>query len=169
MTYNKSYRPRLAITPTSTDKLLDILGYLVLAALLVVPLLYINQLPDEIPTHFNGLGEADAVGGKNSLCWLPGLGVLLFLILTLLLRIPHHYNYPVTLHEQNAEIQYAMALTLMRNIRFFTTGLFLAATIKTIAISLGKSAALADAFVWIGLLAVIIVPIYYILKARKYK
>lgn len=48
-----------------------------------------NHLPEEIPKHFNFLGEIDAVGGKSTLLVLLGIAWILFTTLTIIELIPN--------------------------------------------------------------------------------
>ena len=58
-------------------------------ALIVLPYVYLaivwNKMPDQVPTHFNIAGNADAWSGKTSLIFLPGaLGIGIYLLLLLI-------------------------------------------------------------------------------------
>ncbi|WP_432410813.1 DUF1648 domain-containing protein [Rasiella sp. SM2506] len=58
---------------------------IIILALLVVsflfPALYYAQLPEEIPIHFNAIGEADGFGKKSTIWLLPILNVVNVLII----------------------------------------------------------------------------------------
>ncbi|QMV42520.1 DUF1648 domain-containing protein [Cohnella cholangitidis] len=68
-----------------------------------------SDLPATVPAHYNGKGEIDRWGSKWELAILPGIGLILYVGLTILSRFPHLYNYPVTITEENAVRQYLLA------------------------------------------------------------
>lgn len=52
-------RPRLKIDLTIPDKILEILGWTSIPLVLMITTINYSHLPDIIPTHFNGFGNAD--------------------------------------------------------------------------------------------------------------
>src|SRR5659263_284903 len=61
----------------------------VLWVLIILPYVYLaiiwNQLPDQVPTHFNIEGNVDAWSGKTTLIFLPGaLGIGIYLLMLLI-------------------------------------------------------------------------------------
>ncbi len=60
-----------------------------------------EHLPDQIPGHFNGLGEVDRWGSKYEIIILPIIGVFIFALMSLLEKAPHMHNYPKRLNENN--------------------------------------------------------------------
>ncbi len=58
--------------------------------IMLIPFIYLatiwSGLPETVPIHFNGKGEADGWGSKNTLIWMPA--ALIFLTYGLLLVIP---------------------------------------------------------------------------------
>lgn len=95
-----------------------------LLALLILPAMYYGSLPDTIPHHFNGAGEADGFGSKSYIWALPGIGLAMYVFLTYIGRSPHRFNYMVKITEQNAVTQYRLALRLTRLVKFGVMALF---------------------------------------------
>jgi uncharacterized membrane protein len=61
----------------------------VLWVLIILPYVYLatiwNKLPDQVPTHFNISGNADAWSGKTTLLFLPGaMGIGIYLLMLLI-------------------------------------------------------------------------------------
>jgi len=61
----------------------------ILWAFIVLPYVYLaaiwNQLPAQVPTHFDFAGNVDTWSGKNTLLFLPGaLGIAIYLVLLLI-------------------------------------------------------------------------------------
>jgi len=53
-------RPKIKIELTTTDKVVEILGWFVLLAIWIFTISSYSSLPDTIPIHYNGVGKADA-------------------------------------------------------------------------------------------------------------
>ena len=51
----------------SIYRCINLLSVVICLATIILPILYWKQIPNEIPTHFNVLGEPDAYGDKTSL------------------------------------------------------------------------------------------------------
>jgi uncharacterized membrane protein len=83
-----------------------------------------TNLPTTIPIHFNARGEADGWGNRVTLIILPIISLMLYAGLSLLRRIPHHFNYIVPITEQNAEAQYRLSLLLLSWIKLEIVILF---------------------------------------------
>jgi len=124
----KKNRPILEIPRSEQERLLDTLTIIALALLILIPVLNYGSLPEEIPTHFNGKGEADAWSNKSYIWILPGIGVLMGILMHYLTTIPHHYNYKVEITEENAPAQYQRGRTVIRFFNAFDTILFLVIT-----------------------------------------
>ena len=59
-------RPKITLIPSTADKLLEVLGWLILFVLWGYTISHYSSLPDTIPTHYNAAGEADGFGRKAS-------------------------------------------------------------------------------------------------------
>ncbi|MFN0015392.1 MAG: DUF1648 domain-containing protein [Saprospiraceae bacterium] len=118
-------QPIIVIERTWSDQMLEGLALAGLLALLILPAMYYSSLPDTIPHHFNGRGEADGFGSKSYIWALPGIGLAMYFFLTYIGRGPHRLNYMVKITEQNAETQYRMAMRLTRYVKVMVIILFL--------------------------------------------
>ncbi|NCA86703.1 MAG: DUF1648 domain-containing protein [Clostridia bacterium] len=67
---------------SATAKILEIIGWLALAVLILIPALWYSRLPEQIPTHFGMNGLPDDYSGKAAIWALPVVGTFLFLGLT---------------------------------------------------------------------------------------
>ncbi|REK74935.1 DUF1648 domain-containing protein [Paenibacillus paeoniae] len=117
-------RPIIRIPKTKFEWLLD--GLSLLALLLPVIYLFVvwAELPAQVPIHFNAVGEPDGWGSKGISLILPIVGLLLYGGLTLLRKIPHHFNYPVALTKENAEQKYRLSIQLIAWMKFQISLLF---------------------------------------------
>ena len=99
-------------------------GYIALAGLLILPLLYYWDLPGSIPQHYEMNGQPDAFGSKWMIWLLPLVGLIMYSGLTILNRYPNAFNYPVRITDENALRQYAFATKLVRSLKAFVASLF---------------------------------------------
>ncbi|MEO0727229.1 MAG: DUF1648 domain-containing protein [Bacteroidota bacterium] len=99
-------QPSITIPRTQFDNFLiglGILGLLIMGLLIVV---YQQQLPDTIPTHFDATGQPDATGNKSNIYFLVGIGAFVVIMIYLINRTPHLANYSVPITKENAPRQY---------------------------------------------------------------
>lgn len=166
-TYSK--RPKVKIELTATDKTVEIVAWFALLALWGFILSNYSNLPEKIPTHFNGSGRADGYGTKANIMILPSIASILFIGMTLLNRAPHMFNYLTDITEANASIQYTNATRMMRYLKIIVMLIFGFIAWGTIQSSTGKS----DGFgVWFlpFILGITFIPIaYFIIKSSRIK
>jgi len=129
-------RPRIHIERSLLDYFVEALGAVGLFALIALPIYFYRYLPAEIPTHFNALGEVDAYGSRGMIWLLPGIGLLIYLGLTILNRYPHHFNYLVKVTESNAARLYTTGTRIIRLTKVVIVLLFAFMSFKTIEIVL---------------------------------
>jgi uncharacterized membrane protein len=112
-------RPRIPVQTTSTDKWLDWISYFLLFFLIGYTIYFYSSLPDTIPAHLNIEGQVDYYDSKETIWVLPAVGLFFFILLTILLRFPHIYNYPVKITVQNAGRIYASGVRFIRIVRLW--------------------------------------------------
>lgn len=112
-------RPRILLQSTTTDKWFDRISYLLLLILIAYPVYFYFALPDTVPTHLNINGEIDGYGSKETILLMPAVGLFLFIMLIILLRFPHIYNYPVKVTPQNAVRMYTSGVRFLRIVRLW--------------------------------------------------
>lgn len=123
-----------------------------------------SQVPDQIPTHFNIAGEADAYGGKGALIGLIALAWVLFILITVLMKSPNTWNIPVKVTAENRARLYSITRTMLEIIKFLAVLLM-----STLFISI-TIAANVPQFLMIAIIAALlvtcIVGIYLLFKNR---
>ena len=110
-------RPKLNIQRTWFENFLDIASITLLVIGTVSLISEWAAIPNTVPTHFNAAGEPDGWGSKNNLWILIVMGAVTWLLLTVLEKFPHIYNY-FNLTEENVERQYKnarMMINVMKN------------------------------------------------------
>ncbi len=147
----KEQRPRIVLEQTGFDRVIEGLSLSALLVLILLPAVYYGDLPDTIPQHFNAKGEADGFGSKTFLWFLPGLGVALYTMMTLISRSPHTFNYMVKITEANAAEQYRMATRLVRWLKLFVMLLFVYITWGIINGAMSGQTRLSPWFVFVVL------------------
>ena len=160
-------RAAITIPATMTDKILEAISIVLLALLWVMVIVGYMNLPEIIPVHFNGAGDPDSYGDKNTLFLLPVIGSFIYFVLTLLNGKPHTFNYPVAITPQNAENQYRIAVRMMRAIKVSVLLVFCAIEYGSYRVAMGSQDGLGSWFI-VFVFAIIFIPmIYFIYKAFR--
>jgi len=152
--------------PGRFDIFIEIIAIIGLIALIVISIFYYSDLPDLIPRHFGISGETDAYGSKGIIWSLPVTGLLLYLLLTLINKFPHLFNYPVKVTEANAGKLYGYAIRANQFLKIIIIYSFLYINYKTIMIGQGKASGLGVLYlpVFLSLLGLLIGIMIYKMK-----
>lgn len=118
-------RPILNLPYTTTETAVQITTAVLLLAAWGLAWHYHQTLPETIPIHFNFAGEADGYGEKGHIFALPAIATIVAIVLALLSKIPHQFNYLVTITKANAEKQYRGGRMLLFVICLILAGLSL--------------------------------------------
>lgn len=128
---------------------------------------YYPDLPNEIPTHFNGRGQADAFGSKQSIWILMGVFSSIFIGIYILNKYPHLHNYTVKITEENALKNYRFSTRVLRVVNFLNL-LLLAYILKTMMTPYEKqSTAFGGWFLPTIMIGSLVLIIYIFVKANK--
>lgn len=95
------------------------------------------------------------------------IGLLLYTGLTLVARIPHHYNYPWAITPSNAERQYALARRLLLGLRAVMIWFFVLILWETARVARGDAEMLSPLFLLIFLGAIGSCMAWYFIAARR--
>ncbi|WP_042142600.1 DUF1648 domain-containing protein [Paucisalibacillus sp. EB02] len=124
--------PKIKVEASTYEKTFNFLSVLIIIGTFGYTFYMFSSLPDQIPTHFNGAGEADGWGSKTTVIFLPVLVILLFIGIYILSKFPHIFNYPIKVTEENASRVYQIARQLVAIINFEIVVLFTVLQIKII-------------------------------------
>jgi uncharacterized membrane protein len=160
-------RPKITLIPTNADKLVELLGWIMLLAIWALTISQYSTLPDTIPTHFNGAGQADGFGSKATFLSLPVIASLLFIGLTLLNRYPHSFNYPTAITQDNALRLYTLATRMLRYLKLVLVLVFGGIEFMTIQHATGKAAGLGAWFLPLTLVLVFLPLVYFVINSFK--
>lgn len=162
-------RPKIKPEISQLDKILEVAGWLSLSLIWIITLLHYKNLPETIPVHFNVAGQADGFGDKTSIFFLPVLGTVLFIGMSILNLYPQIFNYPVKITEENAMKQYAMATRLIRVLKLSVIITFILIVWLTGSTAVNQS---GNTGIWLlpVILGITFIPLaYYLLKSFKEK
>jgi uncharacterized membrane protein len=132
-------RPKIKIELTPSDNILEIMGWVALIGLWILILVNYSNLPETIPTHFNGAGKVDSYGNKATLFMLPIIATVAYIGLTVLNNYPHIFNYPTKLTAENALRQYTNATKMIRYLKLVIVLVFSLIVFMTLRTAAGQS------------------------------
>lgn len=162
-------RPVKKLSYSTFEKILQIIsGVIVILSFLLISI-YWSKLPNKIPTHYDALGSPDAQGQKDSIFILPVISLILYIVLSLLIRIPHVYNYIVEITKENVEYQYRNSRRLLICLKTELVCIFMYILWKTILISLGRSQGLGAIFTPVSLIIIFGTLLYFIIKSIRFR
>lgn len=162
-------RPRIKIPLTKLDIYLEFMTGLILVIYFVILDLSWFKLPNIIPSHFNFAGEIDAYGGKSALLILLFIVLALYVLLSIISKFPHVYNYPVEITEENAEKQYRNAIRLMRVMKFVIVVIFTYIQYAIVRSAINQKSELGIWFLPVFLIVMFLPVGYFMRKSIKNK
>lgn len=160
-------RPIIKLVPTATDKAIQATGWALLALLWVFTVYAYINMPDIIPAHFDANGEVNARGNKSTIWIIPILASVTFLMLTLLNKYPHLFNYTVQITEENAVYQYTMATRLLRVVNVMVIVVFLIISGLIYAIAKGVMENTGTFVIIVVTLLPIMPVVWYFIKLKR--
>ena len=164
----KTNRPVVKLEMGPADWILEILSIAGLACFLGFMIYQYNSLPDMVATHFNAQGEPDSFSKKTAMWFLPAAAVVIYSILSLIIRIPEKLNYFVKITQANAHTQYMLSIRLIRVLKLTIILMLFYIGYESVMISKHYSNNLGTWFIPIYI-SVILIPviIYLILSLRN--
>lgn len=157
--------PKLKVPLALSDKIFEVIGWVLLISFWALSISNYNSLPDSIPIHFDATGVADGFGKKAMILTLPAIATLLFILLSVLNMYPHHFNYPRKVTLENALLQYTSATRLLRYLKVMIMAIFGMISFKTIQHAKGEAAGLGAWFLPLTLGLIFIPIIFYFIKS----
>ncbi len=142
------------------DLTINVIGWLVFIGLGYYIYQNYSALPEEIPTHFNLTGGADATGPKSYLWLFYVVGLAIFILLTLTDGRPEKMNYPVSITEENREQLYEIGAGMLRFLKLAIVVLWSLIAHRTIEIASGVRDGLGNELLIVSV-TLIFLPILY--------
>lgn len=125
-------RPIIQLRLKAIDVACEILGWLLIVGHWVFTVAAYTALPNTVPIHFNGAGEADRMGDKAFLFFLPFISTALAIGLTVLNKYPHWFNYLSPITSSNAQEEYTRATRLLRVVKISIVIVFALITVLSV-------------------------------------
>ena len=161
-------RPDIQPGFTRIDTIMEVAAWLFIIALWLVVVFFYEGLPQIIPTHFNAAGEVNDTGDKMVLFFLPVIGSLMFIAITVLSRYPRIFNFPVDITPENALRQYTNAVRMLRYLKFVIALIFLWITVVVMLKAGGETSAMIGAWSLPVMMTLILLPLgYFVMKAVR--
>ncbi|MBS1953867.1 MAG: DUF1648 domain-containing protein [Cyanobacteria bacterium SZAS-4] len=163
----KADRPRLKLPLTKAEWALLVMTIVIVGGTVGIVAYYWTSLPDQITTHFDIMGTADRKGPKSTLLFLSAVSVVNCLLMLVLTRFPHTFNYLKPITEKNAASQYSLARKFMFVMNLEVSGLMFFAIWSCIQVSLGAAQSMDSSSLITLIVAIIISSAIYIFRANR--
>ena len=109
---------------TRADRILDLLGWILLIGTLAYLILGWSSFPDQIPMHYNGAGEIDRWGGKGEIIFIEVMMWILYLGIGVVEKYPQIWNTGVEVTAKNKEEVYRTLKYMLKTLKFLTALIF---------------------------------------------
>lgn len=166
---NSRKRPKLKIPKTKSEWVWDLFGYSCYIGSIILLIAVWGTLPEEIPGHFNALGEVDRWGQKWELWILPLIGLFTLLLMQTFERFPETHNYPERLNEKNAAQFYLNSRQMLNQIKNICLIFFSLVSLDSIAISMKWGTGFGIIFLPLLLIGTMVPIVVGIIKQTKIK
>jgi len=163
----KTNRPKVDVPLQSIDILLDITSATLIILMIVYVAISYAELPDVIPSHFNGKGEIDGHSEKTTLWFLPIISIAMFIGLFILNKYPHMHNYMVNITEDNALKNYRLSTRIVRVTNLFVALIFCIISYSMIEGATSKNFQLGPWFMPVIIGISILLPIGILIYNKK--
>jgi len=160
-------RPRIKVPFETVDVIIELISVTLLILMWVYCIINYVELPDTIATHFNGAGEPDGFGSKQTIWIIPIIATVMYIGLFILNKYPHIHNYMVNITEENALKNYKFSTRIVRIVNFLCVLLMTYITYMIVESAFGKQFNLGTWFVPIVIGVSIILPIIIFVYMRK--
>ncbi|MFD2045064.1 DUF1648 domain-containing protein [Ornithinibacillus salinisoli] len=164
---NSWKRPKIKIPKTMSEWIWDIIGYSFYLGSLIFLIYVWNGLPDEVPAHYNALGEVDRWGSKMELLILPIVGAFIAVLMQLLEKFPESHNYPERLNKENAKAFYLLSRKMLNKLKNICLIIFSLILFESVSIALGWGNGLGIWFLPLAILSAFIPIALGIIKQKK--
>ncbi|MCK0177996.1 DUF1648 domain-containing protein [Flavobacteriaceae bacterium S0862] len=160
-------RPRIKVPFETVDVIIEFISITLLILMWVYCIVNYMELPDTIATHFNGAGEPNGYGSRQTVWIIPIIATAMYIGLFILNKYPHTHNYMVNITEENALKNYKFSTRIVRVVNFLCVLLMTYITYMIVESAFGKQFNLGTWFVPVVISVSIILPIIIFVYMRK--
>ncbi|GKX66422.1 DUF1648 domain-containing protein [Inconstantimicrobium mannanitabidum] len=115
---------QIKIKRSRYDIVINFLSLLSLVGTIIFLIISWNTIPDQIPQHYNAVGEIDKITTKSSLIVLLAVGWILFIGLCIIEKFPQICNTGIEVTEQNKEKVYRILKNMLGTIKLLIALVF---------------------------------------------
>jgi uncharacterized membrane protein len=162
-------RPRIKLSKTKSEWAWNIIGYSFYLGSVIYLIITWNLLPNELPAHYNALGEVDRWGTKWELIILPIVGAFIIVLMEVLEKYPEVHNYPQRFNESNVEKFYLLSRKLVNQFKNICLIIIALILFESVSIALGWGNGFGMWFLPIMILGTGVPIVVGIIKQKKLK
>ncbi|MFN2746407.1 MULTISPECIES: DUF1648 domain-containing protein [Bacillus] len=159
----------IKIPKTKSERICDGIGYLFYIGSIIFLIAVWGTLPEQVPVHYNALGDIDRWGSKWELLILPGIGFFILLFMQLLEKFPEMHNYPKRLNEKNAGQFYLLSRKLVNRIKNACFIIFSLILFESASIALRWGSGFGGWFLPVIILGIVILIAISVIQQKKIK
>jgi len=167
--FNSEKRPKLKIELSWKEKILILISTLYVIAMWVYLYIAWSNLPSIIPIHFGISGAPDRFGNKSSVFLQPIIASIMHILLAVLSKMPHCFNYPVKVTEKNGEALYKIGKELILLLDMEISLMFLILLWEDIQSSIGNMSGLGIEVMFISMVIILGTVVYETIRMRRFK
>ena len=109
---------------TKQQLFFEALGIVILLGMFVFVASKWNNLPSQIPAHYNAQGTVDRWGGKNQIPFMPIVSVFLYVLLTVVSLFPKSWNMPTKITGEKRLAAYSCMKSMLILMKIELLGVF---------------------------------------------
>lgn len=154
----------MKIQKNTFDIVIDIICLIFLIGLIIFVAIAWPNIPDQIPGHYNAMGEVDRIAGKGSLIGLIAISWSMYILMFVIEMFPQTWNTGVKVTKENKARVYRTMKDLLSISKLLIVLIF---TYLTIMSALSKP--LSPLFLPISLIATFGFIGFYMIKLIRIK
>lgn len=167
--FNSEKRPKLKISLSWKEKILILISTLCVIAMWVYLYISWSNLPSIIPIHFGITGAPDRFGNKSNVFLLPIIASIMHILLVVLSKMPHCFNYPVSVTEKNGEALYKIGKELILLLDMELSLMFLILLREDIQLAIGNTGGLGIGIMLISMAIILGTVVYETIRMNRFK
>ena len=121
----------MKIKKSKFDIIIEAYCLLCLVGLLIFLIIDWKYIPNEIPGHYNAMGEIDRITSKGSLLVLPIIAWIMYIGMTVIEKYPQVWNTGVSVTEENKDRVYRTLKNMMGTIKLLLIAVFTYLTVNS--------------------------------------
>lgn len=141
---------------------MEVLGLFLIIGLIGFVTVRWNQLPNQIPLHYNALGQPDSWASKGNIIIVPVITTLLYVMFSVISLYPQTWSVPVKANDENGPIVYRTTRSLLVMIKLEILAFFSYITYK-----MAMAQALAVSFLPVMLIVILGTVVFFTIRISR--